>query len=165
MFAVAMFAAITLMVAGCSDTQSPIGLSEAGEELMDWGYLAPPDQPNNWLLGPDTEQFLYRDELSPMINIPAARLADTWVEILRDQPRTEIVAMGKDGKRIEAIQRSLVFGFVDRISSQVFQISDQQSTIAIYSRATSGYWDLGVNRRRVQSWLQLLEQRLDQSKR
>jgi len=57
---------------------------------------------------------------------------------------------------VEAVQRSAIFGFVDRISSRVIAMSEHQSTLAVYSRSTVDYWDLGVNRRRVQEWVRSL---------
>jgi hypothetical protein len=38
--------------------------------------------------------------------------------------------------------------------------AENKSTIAIYSRSTVGYWDLGVNKRRVRDWLEVLGNRI-----
>jgi uncharacterized protein (DUF1499 family) len=50
-----------------------------------------------------------------------------------------------------------VFGFVDRISCRAVPDGCDRSTLFAYSRSETGYWDLGVNRRRLRSWLAALE--------
>ncbi len=40
-------------------------------------------------------------------------------------------------------------------------LDDGRSTAALFSRAGVGYWDLGVNRRRLHDWLAALQARLN----
>jgi uncharacterized protein (DUF1499 family) len=58
-----------------------------------------------------------------------------------------------DGLQVEAQQRSAVFGFIDRISARFLPVAPERSTLIAYSRSLVGYWDLGVNRNRLQRWL------------
>ena len=51
-------------------------------------------------------------------------------------------------RRIVAEFRSRVFGFVDDV---VLDIRPEQGTIAVRAAARTGYWDLGVNRRRIEA--------------
>ncbi len=41
-----------------------------------------------------------------------------------------------------------------------FEAVDGRATLAIYSHARSGYYDFGVNRRRVRRWLAALRAEL-----
>jgi uncharacterized protein (DUF1499 family) len=52
-------------------------------------------------------------------------------------------------------------GFPDTISALFRSEEEGRSTLAVYSRSQYGYWDFGVNRRRVLTWLAELEKRLD----
>lgn len=59
----------------------------------------------------------------------------------------KIVAEEKPAWYLRAEARSRVFGFVDDVE---FQIRPQEQVIQVRSAARVGYWDLGVNRRRVE---------------
>jgi uncharacterized protein (DUF1499 family) len=53
-----------------------------------------------------------------------------------------------------------MMNFPDTISVRFYALEENRSTLAVYSRSHYGYYDLGVNRRRVQSWLLELKQRV-----
>lgn len=65
--------------------------------------------------------------------------------VLAHLPRTTVVANGTGYAHVEC--RSRVFGFVDDLE---FALRAGEGLIAVRSAARSGYWDLGVNRRRVE---------------
>jgi len=127
--------------------------------FTDFDTLQPPDSPNTWLVAPADFRPADPDETAPVFDVPAERLARAWVLVVRQQPRTN-VAVSDDGLQVEAEQRSAVFGFVDRISARFVTLSPDRSTLIAYSRSEVGYWDLGVNRRRLQDWLALLPAKL-----
>ena len=129
-------------------------------DFIDWNALSPPDRPNNWLLAPKSDRSARRGEVAPIFDVGPEVLASTWKQVIEEQPRVQILAVSHDGLKVEAVQRSAIFGFVDRISSRVIAMSEHQSTLAVYSRSTVGYWDLGVNRRRVQEWVLSLGDRV-----
>jgi uncharacterized protein (DUF1499 family) len=129
-------------------------------QLIDFDTLSPPDSPNNWLVAPLDFAPAPPDETAPIFTVPAERLARTWMRVVRQQPRTTVVAVSKDGLQIEAEQRSAVFGFADRISVRFVPLDPDRSTLIAYSRSEVGYWDLGVNRRRLQDWLSALKAKM-----
>jgi uncharacterized protein (DUF1499 family) len=129
-------------------------------QLIDFDTLSPPDSPNNWLIAPSDFTAAHPDETAPIFDVPAERLARTWMGVLQQQPRTTVVAVSKDGLQIEAEQRSAVFGFVDRISARFVPLDPDRSTVIAYSRSEVGYWDLGVNRSRLREWLAMLPAKL-----
>ena len=65
--------------------------------------------------------------------------------------------LDQDGLQYQYRQRSLVFRFPDFVDVRYIPIDDHTSTLAIYSRAKYGYSDFGVNKKRVEMWLALLQ--------
>ena len=66
-------------------------------------------------------------------------------EVLRSLPRATIVASSGTGIRAEFRSR---LGFVDDVE---FRIDEAAGVIHVRSASRKGYWDLGVNRRRVEA--------------
>ena len=93
--------------------------------------------------------------------IPFQRTAEEAREVLetvlRSLPRATIVA--SSGSRIRAEFRSRL-GFVDDVE---FRIDEAAGVIHLRSASRTGYWDLGVNRRRVEAirnaFVNVMEQR------
>ncbi|MGD1934034.1 MAG: DUF1499 domain-containing protein, partial [Candidatus Phaeomarinobacter sp.] len=57
----------------------------------------------------------------------------------------------------EFLHYSAVLNFMVMISIRVLPVDAKHSTIAIYSRSKTGYYDFGVNKARVEDWLEELE--------
>jgi uncharacterized protein (DUF1499 family) len=126
--------------------------------MTDFATLQPPDKPNNWLIAPsDFSGIGAVDETAPVFDVAAPVLAEAWRITIEAEPRTTILAVSDDDLRIEAQQKSAVFGFVDRVSVQVIPLDDGRSTFAAYSTSLVGYWDMGANRSRLQEWTVALE--------
>jgi len=73
--------------------------------------------------------------------------------IIRATPRTRVLAGTVPEGMVTYITRSLVFGFPDYTT--VHQAGD---ALEIYARLRFGRSDLGVNRARVDQWLETLNQ-------
>lgn len=163
---VSAFAVLLLTLAACApaanfeDRQT---MSDDGR-FLSFAGLTPPSSPNAWLIAPDKNVAdigtAPPDEPAPIFAASAEGAAQAWVAMVETQPRTRIAAVSADGLRIEAEQQSAVFGFVDRISARFVPLAQDRSTAAFYSRSGIGYWDLGVNRRRLSVWLAALQARL-----
>jgi uncharacterized protein (DUF1499 family) len=65
--------------------------------------------------------------------------------ILENQPRTEIVS--QSGDTIQAVATSALFRFKDDLE---FHCDPDHPVIHVRSASRVGYWDLGVNRKRVE---------------
>ncbi len=76
------------------------------------------------------------------------------LEVVAALPRTTVVT-ANDGY-LHAESRSALFGFVDDVE---FQLRPAGKIIAVRSASRLGYWDLGVNRRRVEQIRELLRAR------
>ncbi len=74
---------------------------------------------------------------------------DAWPEIrsvVLELPRTKLVEQGENFLRVEC--RSALAGFVDDLT---VELRIAQRTLAVRSASRVGYYDFGVNRRRVES--------------
>jgi uncharacterized protein (DUF1499 family) len=92
--------------------------------------------------------------------VPAEALRDAWLRMLAAQPRTRVLGRSADGLQVEACQRTPVLRFTDLVSARFLPLGPEASTLAVYSRSQLGYWDVGVNARRVRLWLRALQEQL-----
>ena len=147
----AVWACILLLGAASGGQDDPMNT------FTDFDRLSRPDSPNHWLVAPaDADQALHADDIAPVFDMPASRLAATWQQVVREQPRTQVIAVSADGLQVEAEQRSALFGFVDSISFRALPLDGERATFIAYSRSQVGYWDFTVNRRRLQAWVAAL---------
>lgn len=150
----------TLTACAASSTGEVSRSVTPANALTDFSTLAPPDTPNNWLVAPaDFAGAAQPDEFAPVFDIPPGALAEAWRAAVESQPRAEILVTSDDGLRMEARQKSAVFGFVDRISVEVLPVDDGRATFAAYSTSLVGYWDIGANRGRLREWIDGVRQR------
>ncbi|MGD1982796.1 MAG: DUF1499 domain-containing protein [Chromatiaceae bacterium] len=152
---------VGLLLIGCSDHPQSHTESRPMTEFTDFMTLERPASPNNWLVGPrDAPAGVEFDAVAPAFSMPASALAAAWQELLKTRPRTRILGVSADGLQIEAEQRSAVFGFADRVSFRAVPTDQGTSSLFVYSRSLVGYWDIGVNQRRVTEWLKALDPNL-----
>jgi uncharacterized protein (DUF1499 family) len=129
-------------------------------DVTDFATLQRPPSPNTWLVAPNGLVPDAPDEIAPVFDVSAERLAAVWSEVLREQPRTAVVVVTGDGLGIEAEQRSRVFRFVDRVSVRILPLPGGRATFAAFSRSLVGYYDFGVNRSRLRAWIGEVRARL-----
>lgn len=151
-------ALLMLALAACAvaANKEPSRAMDSDPRILDFAEVKTPSRPNAWLVAPAGMVEGVPSEPAPVLPMSAETAAAAWREIIESAPRGRVIAVSPDGLRIEAEQRSAGFGFVDRISAAFTPIDGGRSTVAVYSRAQTGYWDLGVNRRRVRDWLSRL---------
>ncbi len=155
---------IGLFLGACSGSENlakDCGVTD--KSFLDWQSIEPDGRPNRWLMAPADSGITGADAVSPSFTVPPEALANDWVAVVEQQLRSRVLARSDDGLQVEAAQTSATFGFVDCISAQVFAEHEGGSTLAVYSRSTVGYWDFGVNRSRVESWVKALEERVGAS--
>lgn len=99
------------------------------------------------------------DFASPVYALSRKTLMQTAEAVLLAEPRTEVVARDETLPQIMFVQKSRTFGFADTIRVQT-DGEDGHASLIIHSRSNTGYWDLGVNRKRVRRLLDELAHRL-----
>ena len=126
-------------------------------DLTDLAAARPTGKPNDYLVLPRRWGLGPAHRPSPIFPVQAEVLAQTVAIWLAKSPRVAVVARSDDGLQIEAEARSRLFRFIDRISVRAVPRGTDRSALAFFSRARTGYWDLGVNRRRGERLLAALE--------
>ena len=141
-------------IAVASPTDETVAQVAAGSmSFLDFQALDRPDSPNHWLIAPGGWlPRLQADAPAPVFAVLPEQLVAAWLEVVRGRPRTTIVAVSDDRLQVEVEQRSALFGFVDKISFRALPLENGQSSYLVYSRSQTGYWDIGVNRRRLLEW-------------
>lgn len=110
-----------------------------------------PDSPNAWLVRPEGG-----DAAAPVYALSADALMARLRAVALAEPRVSAAGAPQDGADA-FVARSRVFGFPDVIVVSAIPLTDETATLAIYSRSVHGYSDMGVNRARVERWLDALQ--------
>jgi len=134
--------------------------SPVEREVLDFSAIERSGKPNDYLVCPAGVCSSAADEISPVFGVSVSRLREEWFSLVSRQPRTERISPLIDSQ-YDYVQRSRWFGFPDTITVRFYPHGPKHSTLAIYSRSHFGYWDMGVNRRRIQQWLAELVRRLE----
>ena len=92
----------------------------------------------------------------PIFQLSKAVLTVRVQEIIKSEPRTTLIHSNPNLDQLIFVQRSRLFGFPDTIWVQFVDLRSESSLI-IYSRSNYGYWDFGVNRKRVKSLLKKIK--------
>lgn len=99
-----------------------------------------PNSPNYALIKPDA---------APNYPQSADELLHTIVNIVKAMPRIQHLQYDRTNYSIQFDQLSRLFRFVDSVQIAVIPTGPQQATVAMYSYSHTGYYDFGVNKRRL----------------
>ncbi len=128
--------------------------------ILDLQRLKPPKRPNWCLKVPHGWAQPHAQGRTPRFDVPVEVLREALVAVAAQQPRCHLLKLDKDARQAEFEQKSRLFGFADRIVVEFVPLGQSASTLAIYSRSVTGYWDLGVNGKRVERWLAVLPEQV-----
>lgn len=132
---------------------SAVGATPGG---LDPTTVARTGRPNDRLLCPVGACAAPSDAEAPVLDLAPEELLARWRRVIEAQPRTRVVEEDPTGLRIVVEQRSRIIGFVDTIAIKILPLPDGRASFAAYSRSQTGYWDLGVNAERLDSWTRAL---------
>lgn len=125
---------------------------------IEFSTLTPDSRPRAWLVLPEGfEAEAEPDARSPNFDAPPQALLEAFVEAALDEPRTR--ELRRDGLQVEIRQKSPVLRFRDYVTAQALP-ANGGSALAVYSRAVVGFWDLDVNRKRVERWIAATKEKL-----
>jgi uncharacterized protein (DUF1499 family) len=130
--------------------------------LMDTTQIVRPASPNTALAAPPGFKPA-PDVATPVFKLSADRLFATIQAVAADQPRTWQAASYPQQLQAHYVARSAVFNFPDLIMVQVTPGTPGSSFLIIYSRSVYGESDLGVNRKRAETWLAALQAKISSS--
>ncbi len=128
---------LSLLLASCS------GNSRAHQLGLDDGRLTPCPNSPNCVSSSATDG----DQIIPpfVLQVPAQQAWEEAKATITVLPRTRIISQTSD--YLHAESRSAVFGFVDDLE---LHLRPEERAIDIRSAARRGYYDFGVNRKRVE---------------
>ena len=127
-------------------------------ESVEFTEIALADTPNQFLVCPPGFCAANPHAESPVFDVSVEQLRERWREVVGDRPRVELLAEDEERQQYDYVQRSARFRFPDVITVRFVSVSSSQSTLAVYSRAIYGRSDFGVNRTRIEDWLESLTQ-------
>lgn len=124
---------------------------------VDFATLVRRDTPNDALACGEGLCAAKPDMAAHVFAVPAADLFYRIQQAVAEEPR--LVLMAKEPERgvLRYVQRSAVLRFPDTINVKVVGLPDGRSTVLLYSRSQIGRGDLGVNRKRLERWIGLIE--------
>jgi len=136
-----------------------------------WSFFGPPDlgpvafeslerrtTPNDALACPPHLCEARSDLVPPLFAVDVNRLRATMGEVIASEPRITRVHTDDAALTERYVQRSALMGFPDTIVVRYLGQVEGHSTLAMYSRSQLGRSDLGVNRARLERWLEKLRQ-------
>ncbi len=126
---------------------------------MDPTAIVRPASPNTALAGPQSLKPI-PDIFVPPYHLPPDQLFTLILSVATNQPRTYEAAAYPDRRQAHYVARSEVFNFPDLIMVQVLADGPDKSDLILWSRSVYGESDLGVNRKRLTTWLADLQARL-----
>jgi uncharacterized protein (DUF1499 family) len=133
-----------------------IAVRSADTGFVDFATLVRPTSPNTALACPVGLCIAKVDLITEPVAVSAQDLAAKVRSLAGTESRTAIVQSDPTGNRFVLIQRSLLFDFPDSVNIAIQPVDAGHATLAIYSRSNYGHGDLGVNRARVERWLDRL---------
>jgi len=113
-----------------------------------------PASPNTYYVAPQAMVQASVDLEAPIYTVPAAIMAKAFDDYVQTQPNIIALASDDGGLWATYVQRTPTLKMPDYISVKFIDLEEGRSTIAIYSRSRFGYGDMGVNKARVDLWLQ-----------
>jgi uncharacterized protein (DUF1499 family) len=113
-------------------------------------------KPNDYLAAPPGATAAEPDRIARVHPITPRELLSRFDAVAMAAARTQRLAGSPDGGRITYVQRSRNMGFPDYITVEAVEVPGG-AALVVWSRSRFGYSDLGVNRARVEDWLEKLE--------
>jgi len=111
-----------------------------------------PDYPGHYLVRPEGG-----DAAGAVFAATPSELMQAFHEVATSAPRTRVLAGSVGEGHVTYIQRSALMGFPDYVSVRAIPADGGGARLAIFSRLRFGSDDMGVNRARVERWLDALD--------
>jgi uncharacterized protein (DUF1499 family) len=141
----------------------------AGPERI-WALFGPPDlgpvdfetlkrrtSPNDALSCPPGLCVAKSDVAPPVFAVGAPELHKAFAKVVASELLVTQVASDESGFNARYVQRTKILRFPDTVNVRLIDLGDGRSTIALYSRSQLGESDFGVNRARIERWLEKLQ--------
>jgi len=137
-----------------------VRVATIGHDPAEWHVnpyeIERPITPNTYYVATQSMVEANVDREAPVYAAPAEVMAAAFEQYVLTQPNVLLLAGSAEEGWMTFVQRTPVLRVPDYISVKFINFEDRGSTLAIYSRSRFGYGDMGVNKARVDLWLQSL---------
>ncbi len=132
----------------------------AGHDPAEW-HIDPltverPASPNTYFVAPQSLVEAGVDLEAPIYAVPAVIMAKAFNDYVITQPSALAIEGSVEALWLTYVQRTPTLKMPDYITVKFVDLEGGKSTIIVYSRSRFGYGDMGVNKARVNLWLQSL---------
>ncbi len=131
---------------------------------VDFTQFNLPNKPNYYFCCPEGFSNITPQKLSPIYPVSLDELDSAWQEMIKRQPHIACLASDLARYKFTYQQKTKYLRFPDTINVELLPLSENTSSIAIYSQSRYGYSDLKTNQKRVYHWLEELCQNLPNAK-
>ncbi len=118
-----------------------------------------PHNIEHWHQDPETvkstgrpNDYRLAGDASVNINLKQAKISQMIMDYAGQQERIELLANTDDGQLLTFIQRSKLIAYPDYLTIKIEPNGDR-SKLSFFSRSRFGYRDFGVNKLRINSWV------------
>lgn len=125
-------------------------------EPVDFRSLVLPRSPNACLAAP-AGAHPAAHIATPPLPVGAAAAWPALRRLGQRFPRAHPLAEWPERRQAQWVERSPLVGFPDVIAAELEEGPGGSAGLFLYSRSLFGWSDLGVNRRRVQAWMEALD--------
>lgn len=138
----------SLFLVGCSRSQTP-----------NFQSMILPNTPNYYLVCPQKYCNVTPSAYSPVFHVSADDLFNAFNQIIATKSRVQFVNDIPEQGEFLLVEKS-IFGFPADITVQFIALSEDTSTLAIFSKSRYGFYDFGSNKRRLNNLFMELSQQL-----
>ena len=126
-------------------------------DVIDFADLAPSRSTSRFLMCPEQVCNLPSDAASPVFDMEWERLRGYWSEVVAHQSDVKLVSGDGELEKITYVQHTPLLRLPEIVTIQFYPVGEHGSTFAIESHSRYGLIGDGDNRRRVLTWVALLQ--------
>lgn len=112
-----------------------------------------PKFPNYYLICPQNYCNVTPNEVSSTYPISADDLFNAWNFMMTQQRYVTVLDSVPSRGQYDYITKDFILDFPDEVTVQFIALTDSTSTLAVYSRSMYGFYDFGLNKKRLHTWL------------
>lgn len=150
-----MVVALGLVVVGREQVLE-IVFGPIDRSAVDFATIDTTGRENTYLVCPPGLCGQEPDRESPVFALPATELRNRWFSMIGNQPRIDWIESDEGILQYDFVQRTALMRYPDSVTVRFLPLEDRRSTLAIYSRSHYGRKDFGVNKARIDRWLDAL---------
>lgn len=127
------------------------------QPAVDFATLRKGPKPNQYLVCPPSTCAEQPDRAAPVYPLTVEGLRQAWDRVVAAQPDVAVLERDNASDQLTYVQRTRLMRFPDLITVRFVSQASGGASMAIYSRSLYGYSDRGVNKARIDQWLEQLD--------